>query len=146
MSGFQSAIVFAGRASLGRVTQHSRSILCVRPEIGNLEVTMHTWKAPLSFSGFRNGAVALAFLIVYACLPAAGQTVNGSFRGKVTDPSGAVIPGANVTMTDTAKGVSRDTKTDASGYYEFLDVPPSTYDFTVSFIAFEALNNRGVVL
>lgn len=107
---------------------------------------MHTWKAPLSFSGFRNGAVALAFLIVCACWPAAGQTVNGSFRGKVTDPSGAVIPGANVTMTDTAKGVSRDTKTDASGYYEFLDVPPSTYDFTVSFIAFEALNNRGVVL
>ena len=107
---------------------------------------MQTRKEPFSLARWRNVAVALSFLIAWACQPAAGQTVNGSFRGKVTDPSGAVIPGASVTMTDTAKGKARDTKTDASGYYEFLDVPPSTYDFTVSFTAFQTLNDRGVVL
>src|SRR5215468_7566024 len=107
---------------------------------------MQARKASTSLGRWRNGAIALCFLVACACQPLAGQTVNGSFRGKVTDASGGVIPGASVTVTDATKGVSRDTKTDGSGYYEFLDVPPSTYDFTVGFTAFETLTNRGVVL
>ena len=107
---------------------------------------MDTCKALVSSVPWRSGAVTLSFLIAWVCQPADGQTVNGSFRGKETDPSGGVIPRASITMTDTAKGQSRGTNTDASGYYEFLDVPPSTYDFTVSFIAFQTLNDQGVVL
>lgn len=79
-------------------------------------------------------------------IAALGQTTSGSFRGRVTDQSGAAVPGASVQVTDIGKGVSRETKTDTSGYYEFPDMPPSTYDLTVTFRGFQTVSNRGVVL
>ncbi len=75
-----------------------------------------------------------------------GQITSGSFRGTVTDPSGSVIAGATVKMTDTVGGVSREAVADVSGVYLFPSVARGVYDFTVTFRGFETLRNTGVTL
>ena len=50
-----------------------------------------------------------------------------SLRGTLTDPSGAVIPEAIISITDAQTGTSRRGISDASGEYQFLQVPPGTY-------------------
>jgi hypothetical protein len=63
---------------------------------------------------------------------ARAQAVSGSIVGTITDSSGAVIPGAAVTMKDEGTAISSHTTTDASGYYSFVYVKPATYEVTVS--------------
>ncbi len=59
------------------------------------------------------------------------QAVNGTVVGTVTDPSGAVIPAATVTITDVGTNTSRSITTDANGYYTFPNLPPSNYKVRV---------------
>ncbi len=60
---------------------------------------------------------------------ASGSTAE--LRGLVTDATGAVIPGAKVTLTDTAKGLSRTVTTDNEGTYVFINLLPSSYEVKV---------------
>lgn len=60
---------------------------------------------------------------------ASGSTAE--LRGQVTDPNGALVPGATVTLTDVGKGTSRTATTDESGQYIFIAVPPSDYQLKV---------------
>ena len=74
-----------------------------------------------------------------ACLLAAmlllssafAQTVTGSITGVVTDQSGAVILGANVTAENSATSVKTSAKTNASGVYTIRFLPIGTYTVTV---------------
>ncbi len=61
-----------------------------------------------------------------------GTTGAASVTGRVTDSSGAVIGGADVTLTDTSTNTSQTTQTNASGLYIFNNVTASKYDITVS--------------
>ncbi len=81
-----------------------------------------------------------------ALSPALPQITDGSFRGSITDASGAAVPGARVQLKDTVSGAMRETTADASGQYLFPSVAPGTYDVTASFQGFETLRNQGVVL
>lgn len=80
-------------------------------------------------------ALVLLLLSIYAVFnaaPAAAQAINtGTIVGSVKDPSGAVIGGAELTLTDKATGTSRSTVTNDTGSYVFTDVPPGNYDLTV---------------
>ena len=51
--------------------------------------------------------------------------------GIVTDASGAVVPGATVTIENPVSGLSRSAKTDASGHYQFTNLPLNPYHLTV---------------
>lgn len=62
----------------------------------------------------------------------AQSTSTGTVEGSVTDPSGAVVSGAAVTLTDTATKVARATTTNGSGRYTFVDVTPGVYNMSVS--------------
>jgi hypothetical protein len=55
----------------------------------------------------------------------------GSITGKVRDPSGAVMPNASVTVTNTATNASRSTATNNAGLYVFPDLVPGDYDARV---------------
>jgi len=57
---------------------------------------------------------------------ALAQAVNGSFHGTVTDPTGAVIPGAQVEIRNLANGATRDATTDTRGYYTITTCPLHT--------------------
>src|SRR5437868_6352714 len=74
------------------------------------------------------------------------QTGNTSLRGTVTDPNGAVISGATVTLTNPSQGYSRSTKTNDTGAYQFLEVTPATYSITVSAPGFADLKRSNVPL
>ena len=64
----------------------------------------------------------LAFLASMATAQSTSQ-LNGS----VSDPSGATVPDATITLTDAATGLQRSTTSNRSGLYQFLDVPPGDY-------------------
>ena len=92
---------------------------------------------------------SIALLIVIAVLGAAlggAQTSSTSLRGTVVDPNGAVVPGAEVTITNSATAFSRTTKTDGQGFYQFLEVPPATYTVTFKAAGFGILQVEDVRL
>jgi hypothetical protein len=73
--------------------------------------------------------LSLAALLLTAVVTLAAQAGNaGSIRGSVTDPSGAVIPGAAVHVTNAISGFDRTVKTDATGQFEIDNVPFNTYN------------------
>ncbi len=65
-----------------------------------------------------------------------GQTVTGSIRGTVTDPSGAVVPGVKITATQASTGVSTVTTTDRSGAYNFQSLPIGPYTVSAAISGF----------
>ncbi len=78
---------------------------------------------------------ALFLLLLFALmalLPAAAQTFRGAINGTVTDPSGAVIPGAAVTATHAATGVTLKSVTSSAGEFAFRDIPIGNYNITVT--------------
>jgi hypothetical protein len=85
--------------------------------------------------------VAVAFFQATPVM-AQGQA-NGSIVGTVTDPSGAVVPGAQVALKDNAKGNSQSTKTNAGGVYQFFLLSPSNYTVTITATGF-AVASRSV--
>src|SRR3984885_4142090 len=84
----------------------------------------------------RSTKLAL-FLLVVVCvgsaLPAWAQsTSSGTVAGLISDPSGAVVSDATVTLTDPSTNVARTATTNATGRYYFADVTPGVYSISVS--------------
>src|ERR1700674_445530 len=71
---------------------------------------------------------------------------TSSLRGTVTDPSGAVIPDAVVTISSAENGAIRRNSTDANGEYSFLQVLPGTYKLTVEKTGFATMTRGDVKL
>lgn len=68
--------------------------------------------------------VFLIALCASVAAPAAAQSVGGTLLGTVVDNSGAVLPGASVTATNTATAVARATISDGQGRYSIADLSP----------------------
>jgi hypothetical protein len=68
------------------------------------------------------------------------QTGNaGTVQGTISDPTGAVIPNATVTLSNVASGLSRTTTSDSSGHFAFANIPLSTYRLTITAKGFASL-------
>ncbi len=78
-------------------------------------------------------------LVVTALMtfPVFGQTGLGVVKGSVTDTSGAAIPGAQITLTNTETGVVRQSESSAVGLYEIPAVPIGPYKLTVETAGFK---------
>jgi len=74
------------------------------------------------------------------------QTATSSLRGTITDPKGAVLQGAIVTLGNKSTGYLRTTKSGNDGGYQFLEVPPATYTLTVSYAGFATVQQDKVTL
>ncbi len=74
-----------------------------------------------------------ALLLQAAARPLFSQSAGnaGTIVGTVTDTSGAVIPGASVSIENPVSGLTRTTTTDASGQYQFTNVPLNPYHVTI---------------
>src|SRR5436190_24081298 len=74
-----------------------------------------------------------------------GQSLS-AVQGQVTDPSGAAVPGATISVTNTATGVSQSTKTDSTGNYQLPALAIGNYDMAIQATGLEKLLARGVVV
>jgi hypothetical protein len=76
----------------------------------------------------------------------AQATTSGTVTGIVTDPTGAVIPAATVTLTDVATGIARTSVTNGDGQYVFVNVPPATYNISSAKAGFSKDEIQGAVV
>ncbi|MCU1305471.1 MAG: hypothetical protein JWN45_166 [Acidobacteriaceae bacterium] len=90
--------------------------------------------------------VFFTFFAAFACSFAWAQSATTSLRGTVTDPKGAVVTNASVTLANPATGSSRNTQTGSDGVYQFLEVSPATYTLTVESPGFATLKQDKVTL
>ena len=93
-----------------------------------------------------SAVLATMMIAVLFCSIAWGQLYTGSVTGLVTDPSGAVVPNAQIKMVDEAKGFSFSATSDASGRYVFRQVPPGAYKITVEAQGFRGETQSGIKL
>src|SRR5919201_1069380 len=89
----------------------------------------------------------LAALSLLASVPAAAQVQTGSILVRATDPQGAVIPGATVTITSSVLVAgSTSGVTDAAGVYRFPSLVPGTYNVKIELSGFQTIVREGIVV
>ena len=83
----------------------------------------------------------LALLLQAATLPVFAQSAadSGTISGVVTDPTGAVLPNATVTINNPVSQYTRTAKTDTNGSFRFPNVPFNSYHATVSATGFSPM-------
>lgn len=90
-------------------------------------------------------SVALLSLLCSLWVPSAfGQAVYGSILGTVTDPSGAAVTGAKITVTSQTKNVSTEATTNESGNYSVTHLIPDVYIVRIEGAGFKSLENKNV--
>ena len=72
----------------------------------------------------------------FLCSLAIAQTATTSLRGVVKDPTGALVPGATVTITSASTGIARQATSNSSGGYEFPQLQPARYTIKVTAAGF----------
>jgi hypothetical protein len=87
--------------------------------------------------------IMLVFVLL-AAVSLWAQTFRGTILGTATDPSGAVLPGASVTVKNVATGLARTTETSADGSYSLPELPIGTYTVTVTLAGFQTFQVNGV--
>ncbi len=90
-------------------------------------------------------SMSLAVLLL-ASLSLTAQTFRGTILGTVTDPSGAVVSGAKVTVKNTGTGLERSTETSADGSYSVPELPIGTYNVTIVQSGFQTFVANGVAV
>lgn len=108
--------------------------------------------------GFRCVPARLQSLAVWAIVlfgflllggtarPVFGQTTSSSISGTVADPSGAVIPNAKITATNTATGHVSTATADGRGGYTITNMPPGTYTVSATASGFQAVTQNNVAV
>src|SRR5579871_1973623 len=89
--------------------------------------------------------LASAFFLLFAVFGAYAQDL-ANIVGTVSDPSGAVVAGAKVTVTNTERGITRVAESNADGEYSVVRVPIGNYTITVEAPGFERLRRTGITL
>ena len=90
------------------------------------------------------GVIGVALLL--SLRPAVAQTITSSLSGTVADASGAVVPGAQVVLTDEATGTTHTAIANGSGHFDFTAIFPGTYDLKVTATGFAPFEEKGIVL
>jgi hypothetical protein len=89
------------------------------------------------------GVTAICFLLAR---PAPAQSFFASLSGTVVDTTGAVIPGAEVTVKNSNSGTTRIVKTNQDGYFSLTEMPAATYEVSAFSKGFDKYVGTGVVL
>src|SRR2546427_12280412 len=94
----------------------------------------------------RAMAVLALILSVIGSGSLSAQTTTGRILGMVTDESGAVIPGVEITVRNPATGLSRNTITNESGNYQVPLLPPGSYEVQVALAGFSTGVRSGITV
>src|SRR5437588_301614 len=91
-----------------------------------------------AFPAFTRFILVSTLLIL--CSPwLLAQDATGRIVGTVTDPTGAVVPGVHVVVTNASTHITRDKTTDNIGYYQVLSLPVGSYTVSVDHKGFKAV-------
>ncbi len=88
----------------------------------------------------------LVVLLSVLILPVVGQNVSGTLTGTVLDPAKAVIPGADVKLTNQATGVAFQSASNEVGIFIFSGLQAGTYTLEVVLPGFKTLTVKGIVV
>ncbi len=91
-------------------------------------------------------ALVFAVALVLWVPQAAGQAVYGSIFGTITDPSGAAVAGAKVTVTSASKGTTFETTTNTDGNYSVTHLIPDAYNIRAEGSGFKAFEQKGITV
>ena len=94
---------------------------------------------------FRQLALVL-FVVILTAARAGAQQDAATVTGEVTDPSGAVVPGATVTVTNVGTGIALTTVTNASGLYTLPGLRPGDYTVVIELQGFSQFARTGLTL
>jgi len=89
-------------------------------------------------------AILALSLLIPTLLSAQGA--SGRILGRIADPTGAILSGAKVTLTNEATGISRDAKSNDSGDYSFVEVAPGTYTVQFELSGFKKNIQKNVIV
>jgi hypothetical protein len=96
------------------------------------------------------GLLALCLILAFVCLFASGvalaQTGTTSVRGTVLDKSGAAVSAAKVTLDNPSQSLHYETTSSSTGAYEFLGLPPGTYELAVEAAGFRKWQQKNLQL
>ena len=90
--------------------------------------------------------VCLGIIVASGTSVLLAQSATTSLQGIVYDAKGAVVANANLTLTNPATGFARNVKSDGQGAYQFVELPPATYDLAVTAGGFAETKVKGVQL
>jgi len=102
-------------------------------------------KSRFACINFPEASALFLLLLILSATMAQAQVLYGSLSGNVTDTSGAVVAGAQVTALEVQTGVTQTTTTDSSGIYRFASLSPGTYKVTISASGFVTLETPKTV-
>jgi carboxypeptidase family protein len=88
--------------------------------------------------------VLMAICLLFGAGTASAQETTGALRGTVTDVNGAVVSGANVTVTNEATGTQQTKQTTGDGAFEFSKLTPGSYTVTIEASGFKRSLNKEV--
>src|SRR5437867_1444847 len=94
----------------------------------------------------RRDLCLLAVLLTIFCLPALSQTETAVISGRVADPQGAVVKGADLVIVNIDTNVSAAVATNDRGIYVFPSVQPGRYRMTVRSPGFKEIVETGLVV
>jgi len=86
------------------------------------------------------------FLICLTAVAAFGQAGRGTISGTVSDPNGALVPGAQVTLLNKATGATQHTAATSAGLYTFLSLNPGVYQVTATQTGFASVVQDNVIV
>src|SRR5437016_9182906 len=114
---------------------------------GETPAAQRTYTSGLTIQG---GTMYRPSICFFACLilslAATAQLPTSTLNGTVTDPQGAAVASAKVTITHEGTGVLRETTTDAQGYYTFANLAPGLYSLNVESPSFATVELKGIRL
>ena len=88
----------------------------------------------------------LGTALLFSITPCFSQTATGSIIGRVTDASGAVVAGVEITALNPAKGLITRATTDETGLYRLLYLEPANYNLTYNRAGFAGIEKTGIAL
>src|SRR5579883_2349673 len=91
-------------------------------------------------------SLLLPAALLLSALAVWGQTDNAALSGRIMDPTGGAIIGADVTVTNTATGTTLHVVTNDAGLYNFSSLPPGTYTLTAKAPGFQQIKQEGLTL
>src|SRR5262249_51920729 len=91
-------------------------------------------------------STAIPVLVALLAAQLSAQSITGTINGFLVDPSGAVIPGAEVTLTNERTSESRSVATNDTGEFVFAALQPGNYAVNVEKTGFRSFRRSGIVL